>query len=92
MAGALPLRYCEGRFASKIPTWRLLLIAGLVAEEGGREGGGRRRGVVGIVRVERGAPAVVPGSEGDGRVDWISGPGGGVERVRLNRKKLQHTL
>ena len=41
---------------------------------------------VGIVRVEQGAPAVMPGFEGGDRGDWISGPGGGVRRVRLNRK------
>ena len=86
LVGTLPPRYCAGWFASKIPTWRLPVdghVAGLVAEEGGE---------VGVVRVERSAPALMPGFEGDGGVDWISGPGGGVKRVRLIRKTQAHLV
>ena len=51
-----------------------------------------RREEVGITRVEHGAPAAVPGFEvGDGG-DWISGPGGCVGRVRLNRKTPAHLV
>ena len=39
-----------------------------------------------------GAPAVVPGFEGDGGVNWICGPGGGVKRVRLNSKTPAHLV
>ena len=76
--GTLPLRYCAGRFACRVPTWRLPAdghVADLVTERGEE---------VGIVRVEHSAPAVLPGFEGGGGGDWISGPGG-VKRVRLNR-------
>ena len=76
LEGTLPLRYCAGWLACKIPTF----VAGLVTEG------------VDIVRVEHCSHAVLPGFDGGGRVDWVVGPGGGVERVRLNRKKLQHTL
>ena len=41
---------------------------------------------VGIMRVEHSAPAVLPDFVGGGRVDWVVGPGGGVKKVRLNRK------
>ena len=84
LLGTLPLRYCAGGFACRIPTWRLPVdghVADLVTEEGAE---------VCIVRVERGAPAVMPGFEGDGGGDWISGPGGDVRRVRLNRKTSAH--
>ena len=70
LEGTLPLRYCAGRLASEIPTF----VAGLVTEG------------VDIVRVEHCSHAVLPGFDGGGRVDWVVGPGGGVERVRLNRK------
>ena len=75
---------CAGRFACRIPTWRLPVnghVADLVTEEGGE---------VGIVRVDHSAPAGPPGFDGGGGIDWVSGPGGGVKRVRLNRK-IQHT-
>ena len=38
------------------------------------------------------ARAVLPGFDGGGRVDWISGSGGGVKRVRLNRKTPVHLV
>ena len=85
LEGTLSLRYCAGRFACRIPTWRFRAdghVADLVTEEGG-EGG--------IARLEYGAPAVMPGFEGGSRVDWIGGPGGSVQRFQLNRKKLLHT-
>ena len=81
LEGTLPLRYCASRFASRVPTWRLPAnghVADLVTEGGGEE--------VGILRVEHGALAVVPGFEGGDGGDWIGGPGGGVGRVRVNRK------
>ena len=45
------------------------------------------------MRVEHGAPAVLPGfggGGGGGGVDMIGGPGGGVQRVRLDRKTPAH--
>ena len=80
LQGTLPLRYCAGRFASMIPTWRLAVdrnAAGLVTGVGGE---------VGLALVEHISHAPMPGFEGGGRVDWIVGPGGGVKRARLNRK------
>ena len=44
------------------------------------------------MRVEYGAPAVMLGFEGGDGGDWIFGPGGGVERVRLNRKTPAHLV
>ena len=65
----VPLRYCAGRFASRVLTWRLPAdghVANLIAE-GSEE--------VGIMRVEHGAPAVMLGFDGGNGGDWISGPG-----------------
>ena len=42
------------------------------------------------MRVEHDAPAGMPSLGGGDGGDWISEPGGGVKRVRLNRKLL-HT-
>ena len=81
LEGTLPLRYCAGRLASRFPTWQLHVdghLAGLVTEG------------CGIMRVEHSAPAVLPGFDGGCRVDWVGGPGGGVRRVRLNRKTPAH--
>ena len=36
--------------------------------------------------------AVLPGFDGVGGVDWVSGPGGGIFRVRLNRKTPAHLV
>ena len=86
LEGTLPLRYCAGRFASRVNTWRLPAdghAADLVTE-GGEQ--------VGILRVEHSAPAVVPGFDGGDGGDWISGPGGGVKRVRLKRKTPAHLV
>ena len=47
---------------------------------------------VGIMRLECGAPAVMLGLGGGDGGDWISGPGGGVKRVRLNRKTPAHLV
>ena len=72
LQGTLRLRHCAGRFASRVPSWRLPAdghVADLVTE-GGVD--------VGIVRVEHGAPAVMSGFEVGGGGYWISGPGGGV--------------
>ena len=49
-------------------------------------GGGR----VGVV--EHGAPAAVAGFRSGGGVDWISGPGGDVKRVRLHRQIPAHLV
>ena len=76
----LPLRYCAGRFAGRIPTWRLPVgwhVIGLVTHESGGDA---------VVLDGHCAPVPVPGLRGDAGVDWVSGPGGGVKRVRLNRK------
>ena len=61
LEGTLPLRYRAGRFACKVPTWRLPVrghAADLVTE--GRE-------EVGIVRVEPGASAAMPYISGGGK-------------------------
>ena len=58
LQGTLPLRFCAGRFAGRVPTWRLPAdghVADLVYE-GCEE--------VGILRVEHGAPAGMRGFEG----------------------------
>ena len=39
-----------------------------------------------------GGPVVVPGFDGGDGGDWISGPGGGVKRVRPNRKTPAHLV
>ena len=84
LGGALPLRYCAGKSACKIPTWRLPVVGqvlGVVTADGG----------VDAVLSDHSAVAAVPGARGDAGVNWVRRPGGGVKRVRLNRKKLQHT-
>ena len=73
-------RVLSGRFASRIPTWRLPVdghVAGLVTE-GGED--------TGVVQDERSVPAVWPGFGEGGGVDSVGGPGGGFKRVRLNRE------
>ena len=51
------------------------------------------RGVVGgVVQGEHTAPAIWPRSGEAGGVDWVSGPGGGVKRFRLNRKTPAHIV
>ena len=70
LGGALPLRYCTGKFAGKIPAWRLPVVghvASLVTD-GGDEGGD--------LQVHTGGLGV----------GWVSGPGGSGKRVRLTRK------
>ena len=63
LEGTLPLRYCPGRFASRIPTWRLPVDCH-VAEEVGE---------VGVVRVEHCSGAVLLGFQGGGGVHWVGG-------------------
>ena len=46
----------------------------------------KKVGGAGFVQDEHSAPVVMPGFEGDDRVDSISGPWWRVKRVRLNRK------
>ena len=80
MDGALPFRYCAGRFACGVPTWRLPVdvhVIGLVSDDCGGDS---------VVLDGHCAPVLVPGFRCDAGVDWVSGPGGGVERVRPNRK------
>ena len=63
LEGTLPLRYCAGRFAGRIPTWRLPVdghVADLVTE-------GEVRRLV-LCGVEHSAPAVLPGFDGGCRV------------------------
>ena len=86
LEGILLLRYCAGRFASRIPTWRLPVdghVDGLVAEDGKE---------IHALRVEHSADAGLPGFNGGGSVDWVSGPGGDVKRVQLNRKTPAHLV
>ena len=68
------------------PNWCLPAhchVADLVTEEGEE---------VGIIRVDQGAPAGMLSFGGGDGGDWISGPGGGVKRVRLNRKTPAHLV
>ena len=86
MRGTLPLRYCAGRIDGGIPTWRLPVGGhdiGLVSDDYGGDV---------VVPDGHGAPVLVPGFRGDAGVDWVSGPGGGVKRVRLNRKTPAHLV
>ena len=80
MEGTLPLQYGAGRLLVRFPLGAFLLVVTLLTlllKDVRR---------VGVVRVEHGALAVMLGFRvGDG-VDWIGGLGGGVKRVRLNRK------
>ena len=54
--GALPLRYCASRFASKVPTWRLPIAGGVAA-------------LVGVIQVESGGDGIdwVGGPGGGGK-------------------------
>ena len=76
LAGTLLLKYCTVRFASEVPTWRLLVsghAAGLVtAERGVVDGGGAE--------------------VGNEEVHWVSGSGPGGKRIRLNRKNPAHLV
>ena len=86
LAGVLPLRYCSAKFAFKFPTWRLpgrghvceLVTDGVV--------GDRVVGGDGICRVS------FPRSAGRAGVSCESVVLGSFKRIRLNRKKHQHTL
>ena len=83
--GTLPLRYCTGKFAGKVPTWRLPVdghVLGLITARGG----------VDAEWSEHGAVLAAPGVVGGAGVNWVGGPGGGVKRVRLNRKTPAHLV
>ena len=74
LAGTLPLRYCAAKFASKVPTWRLLVsgqAASLVAAD---------------PRVANDGGAEVASRE----VQWVSSSGTGRKRIRLKRKTPAH--
>ena len=58
-------------------------LIGLVTHESGGDA---------VVLDGRCAPVLVPGLRGDAGVDWVSGPGEGVRRVRLSRKTPAHLL
>ena len=85
LSGVLHLRYCSGRFACEVPTWSLRAhghVRDLISEfaDGVVEPWSRHVGhaqLLGLV-----GPRVLCGSR------FL----GDVKRVRLNRKKLQHTL
>ena len=65
LAGTLPLQYCAARFASRGPTWRLLVsgqVASLVAADSG---------------VVEDIVAECVGRE----VHWVSGSGPGRKRI-----------
>ena len=85
MDGTLPLRCCTGKFASRVLTWRLPVdghVLGLVTACGG----------VDAVWSDHSAVLAAPGARGDAGVNWISGPGVGVKRVRQNRKTPAHPV
>ena len=68
--GTLPLHCCTGKFAGKIPTWRVPVehVLGLVTAHGGVDAGWS----------EHGAVLAAPGAVGDAGVNWVDNPGGGV--------------
>ena len=86
LEGTSLLRYCARGVACRIPTWRLPAggYAADLVTEGGEE--------VGIVRVEPGVSGDMPCFDGGGGVDWSGVAGGGVKRVRLNRKTPAHLV
>ena len=78
--GELPLRYCSGRIACRVPTWGLPAcghVQGLIAEFAGA--GEVLRGG----HVDR---ALLPGLVGGAGVSGGRRALGGVKRVRLHRK------
>ena len=68
------------RFACRIPTWRLPVDGHVIGLVSGDYGGDAE------LLDERSAPVVLPSFRSDAGVDWVSALGGGVKRVRLNRK------
>ena len=73
----LPLRYCSGRFACRVPTVRGH-VRGLVAEFAG---------VGDVPRSSHVARAQLPGLVGDAGVLGGRRTLGSVKRIRLHRKK-----
>ena len=84
MGGELPLRYCSGKFACRVPTWGLPArghVQGLVAE------------FHGVGEVSRGVHVVraqLPGLVGGAGVLGGRRTLGRFERVRLHRKTPAH--
>ena len=76
LSGVLPLRYCSGRFACRVPAWSLP-AHGHVHEIAGD---------VVVSRNEQVGRAQLPGQVRSSRVLCGWRILGGVERVRLNRK------
>ena len=84
LGGELPLRYCSGRFACRVPTWGLPSrghVQGRVAEFAE---------VGGVPRSSHVARAQLPGLVGDAGVLVGRRILGCVERVRLHRKTPAH--
>ena len=76
----------SGRFASRILTWSLPVgghVIGLVTHESGGDA---------VVLDGHCAPVPVPGLTSDVGVDSVTGPRGGVNRVRRNRKTPAHLV
>ena len=59
-----------------------MYVLGLVTASGG----------VDAVLSDHSAVVAAPGARGDAGVHWVSGPGGGVKRFRLNRKTPAHLV
>ena len=77
LAGVLPLRYSSGNFASKVPTWRLLVVGSVASFLASGE-------------LIRGGPSALSAALGSACVGLASGSDGGVKRVRLYRKTPTH--
>ena len=75
LAGTLPLRYCSTWFARKVPFWTLPVLGH----------------VAGLVAVEVQVALVRDIEVARRDIHWVSGSGPGRKRIRLNRKKTQHT-
>ena len=77
LAGSLPLRYFSEGFARRVPTWCLPVrgsVASFLASGG----------------LVRGGPCALSSALGGAGVCLARGSGGGVKRVRLNRKTPAH--
>ena len=77
LAGVLPLRYSSDNFARKVPTWRLPVVGNVSSFLASGE-------------LVRGGPSALSAALGGACVRLASGSGGGVKRVRLNRKTPAH--
>ena len=84
LGGVLPLRYCSGRFACRVPTWGLPArgdVQGLIAKFAGVEE---------VSRNEHVGRALLPGLVGGSRVLCSGRILGNVQSVRQNSKTPAH--